>query len=153
MVISLKEESSVEWHYQKNLFFTIADSLRAMDLESCPFDETPLLILYWNPWLGDCVVPSLLPFLFTWPTSNWYGYYCSCRLSCQLAWHQSQETPECALWQWSGEYKLGDQVSKLNANETHPKKGPFRIVQVHTNETVTIQRSRLLKEWIYGFHL
>lgn len=131
----------------ERVHLTIGDSLRAMDLSLRSFDDTSI----------HGILQSLAWALRT-------TYHTSLRTSPgQLALGQDMVVPATYLANWRNnarenrsridyDYKRGDYVyviiKDIKRKLAPTKQGPFRIVQVHTNATVTIQRSPHVTERI-----
>jgi len=143
--------------FVERIHLTIGDSLRAMDLSNRAFDET--------------TVHGILQAI-AWALRT--NYYTSLRTSPgQLAFGQDMVVPATYLANWrhiherrqknilynnarenhsriEHDYKVGDYVYVLSEDIQRKlaptKKSPFRIIIIHTNATVTVQRSRRVNE-------
>ena len=136
---------------------TIADSLRAMELGNRPFDDTTihgvLQAIAWGlrstfhtalqsspgqlTFGRDMIIPAT--YLANWRDIN-------ARRERNVLYNNARENRS----RLDHDYKPGELVyvmSKDITRKLNPSKdGPFRIVQIHTNGTVTIQRSKHVKE-------
>ena len=148
----------------ERVHLTIGDSLRAMDLSSRPHDDTS----------NHGILQSVAWALRT-------TYHTSLRTSPgQLAFGQDMVVPATYLANWrhiherrnknilynnarenrnriEHDYKVGDYVYILTKDIQRKlaptKQGPFRIVTIHTNATVTIRRSARVTERLNIRHL
>jgi len=143
----------------ERVHLTIGDSLRAMDLSNRAFDDSTI----------HGVLQSIAWALRT-------TYHTSLRTSPgQLAFGRDMVVPATYLANWrhvrdrrhknilynnarenrkriDHDYKVGDYVyvlvKDIQRKLAPAKQGPFRIIIIHTNATVTIQRSRRVNERI-----
>jgi len=141
----------------ERVHLTISTSLRAMDLSNRPFDDTTVHgILQSIAWAlrttfhtslrsspgqlafgRDMVIPATY-------LANWH--HITNRRHNNILYNNARENKSRIDY----DYKVGDFVFILTKDIQRKladvKKGPFRIVIVHTNATVTIQRSRHVVE-------
>ena len=141
----------------ERVHLTISTSLRAMDLSNRPFDDTTVHgILQSIAWAlrttfhtslqtspgqltfgRDMVIPATY-------LANWHNI--TNRRHNNILYNNARENKSRIDY----DYKVGDFVfiltKDINRKLADVKKGPFRIAIVHTNATVTIQRSRHVAE-------
>jgi len=141
----------------ERVHLTIGDSLRAMDLSSRPFDDTSIHgILQSAAWAlrttyhtslrtspgqlafgQDMVVPAT--YLANWRHINSHRHK-------NILYNNARENKSRIDYDYKNDDYVYVIVKDIKRKLAPTKQGPFRIIQVHANATVTIQRSRTVTE-------
>ena len=143
----------------ERVYLTIGDSLRAMNLSERKFDDTSAHGILQSIAWGLCTTYHTS--LCTSPGQLTFGQDMVIPATYLANWHQiNARCKQNILYDNSCEnksriphdYIIGDYIyimSKDIQRKLAPvKQGPFMIIKVHTNATVTIQRSASLTERI-----